>query len=145
MYYQIDLSYKYFWHFLKGYSVLVQSSKHCFGFWEKSFPFSPPSIVAECGLISSRLKFLTLVIIPEWFSLSFSASLSSSPFLSPSLLRWAKWLRCGDRERFLSAAVQMQGQLKEAYAHLRMEKYFYSRTERLWAEHLLISTYVPQW
>lgn len=105
---------------------------------KKVFPYSPLSIVVECGLISFWLEFLTAVIIPECLLPSHSPSSLS---LSPSLLRWAKWLRCGNREWFLSAAVQMQGQLKEAYAHLRLakKKHFYSGTERLWCEHWLIS------
>lgn len=108
---QIDFLHKRLWHFWKGYSVC--GPRRTMLLWIlKVFPYSHLSIVVECGLISFWLKFLTAVIIPECLPLS----------PSPSLPRWAKWLRCGDREWFLSAAVQMQGQLAEAYAHLRLAK-----------------------
>ena len=88
VHYLIDLFLKCFWQFDKRiFSFLVLWS------WKKVSPHSPLSIVVESGLISFWLKFLTAVIIPERILLSHT--------LSPFLLRWAKWLRCGDREWFV--------------------------------------------
>lgn len=63
------------------------------------------SSVVACGLI------LVLVLNGGYLLVLLLLSLPAC---------WGEWLRSADKERFLTAAVQRHGQLKEAYARLRL-------------------------